>query len=69
MQPAEGAAAASAGGPIVAAQPAEAEMLRVRLDGELRALTAHVLCRDGALQLPRDLGWPQPPQALFLCER
>ena len=48
--------AASAGGPLVSAEPKEADVLRPRLEGEVRALTAHVVCRDGCLQLPRDLG-------------
>ena len=48
--------AASAGGPLVSAEPKEQDVLRPRLEGEVRALTAHVLCRDGCLQLPRDLG-------------
>ncbi len=50
------AAPASAGGPLVSAQPKQGEVLRPLLEGELRALTAHVICRGGALQLPRDLG-------------
>jgi hypothetical protein len=50
------AAPATAGGPLVSAQPKEGEVLRPLLEGELRALTAHVICRGGALQLPRDLG-------------
>lgn len=48
--------AASAGGPLVPAEPKEQDVLRPRLEGEVRALTAHVVCRDGCLQLPRDLG-------------
>ena len=50
------ASAASAGGPLVPAEPKEQDVLRPRLEGEVRALTAHVVCHDGCLQLPRDLG-------------
>ncbi|KAK9846403.1 hypothetical protein WJX81_003127 [Elliptochloris bilobata] len=60
-----GEGVASAGGPLMPVEPREEDVLRPRLDGELRALTAHVLCRGGHLQLPRDLGMVVGEQLTF----